>query len=98
MFTKNEITDAVAKLQKRLTDPGIVAPIYVRFRTNGQNIIIPVNNLSYDVDSIIADNHVINCGNVTSIEALCDSKRNPVFLNDYDDKGELDRVEEMNTY
>lgn len=98
MFTKKELTNAVLKLQKRLVEPGITAPIFVRFRMNDQSTIIPVNNLSIDKDSVIIDNHVVYYNDVTSIEALCDSKRNPVFLNDYDDKGELDRVEEINTY
>ncbi len=93
MLKQIEIKDAVTKLQKRLTEPCISVPIYVRFRISGQNIIIPVSNLSYDTESIIANNHVINCNDITSIETLCDNNRNPVFLNDFDEQGEVGQVE-----
>ena len=92
MLTHNEIKDSVIELQKRLTEPGISAPIYVRVRTDGQNMIIPVSSLSFDSDGIVIDNHVFNWNDVTSIEALCDSKRNPVFLSNYDEENESTQV------
>jgi len=93
MLKQINIKSTIAKLQKRLIEPGVSVPIYVRFRISGQNIIIPVSNLSYDTDSIIVNNRVINCNDITSIETLCDNNRNPVFMNDFDEQGEAGQVE-----
>lgn len=91
----HELTNAITNLQKRFTEPEITAPIYVRFRTIEQNIIIPVSNLSYDTDGIIIDNYTMNWNDITSIEPLCDAKRSPVFLNNFDEENELDQTEEI---
>lgn len=91
---KNDIQDKIKILVRHLSEKKLFRPLYVRFRTHKQNLILPVNDIA-----VVPDGLVVYTGNakyffkyldfkvITGIEALCDSQRKPFLLNDFNEVG-----------
>ncbi len=102
---QNEIQSKIKKLQNYLFESELTLPLFVRFRTQKQNYIFQVNKIIAD-DSCGVSIYNGNPGipikqflweEITGIDALSDSKRKPFFLNDLNESGKNNLIEEMNT-